>query len=57
MSIRNVSNPKMSGNIVIPAGVVEGSYLDFVPQSELFGERRHQWVAEVKKPGKKVAKI
>lgn len=48
----NKSNPKMSGNIVIPAGVVDDSYKEFTPQSELFAHRRHAWVPAVQKPSR-----
>ncbi|KAK4922450.1 hypothetical protein LTR66_016599, partial [Elasticomyces elasticus] len=51
--IRNVSNPKMSGNIVVAAGSVDDAWKEFKPQSELFAHRRHSWVPEVKKPAKK----
>lgn len=40
----------MAGNIVIPAGVVDDSWKDFVPQSELFPHRRHQFVNAVVRP-------
>ena len=52
LSIRNVKDPKMSENIVIPAGVVDDSWKDFTPQSELFTHRRHAWVPAVKKKAK-----
>ena len=39
LHIRNVSNPKMSGNIVVCAGSVDDNYKDFSPQSELFKHR------------------
>ena len=47
LSIRNTTNPKMSDNIVICAGSVDGNYKDYKPQSELFTHRRHAWVPEV----------
>jgi hypothetical protein len=54
--IRNISNPKMAGNIVVCAGSVEGNHETFAPQSELFVHRRHKWVPEVvKKKQKKPA--
>merc|ERR1711981_1426061 len=55
--IRNVSNPAMSGNIVVCAGSVDENYKTFVPQSELFAHRRHPWVPEVKRPPSKKSKI
>lgn len=56
--IRNVTNPKMSGNIVICGGTVDDNYKSFAPQSELFQHRRHSWVPEVKrKPKSTQAKI
>lgn len=51
--MRNNGDPKMKDNIVIPAGSVDDSYKSFVPQSELFPDRRHAWVQEVKKPARK----
>ena len=49
LSIKNVSNPKMSGNIVIPGGTIEDNWKEWKPQSELFGHRRHAWLPEVQK--------
>lgn len=53
LSIRNITNPKMSDNIVVCAGSVDDNYKDFNPQSELFAHRRHAWVPEVKRKKKK----
>ena len=52
LSTRNISDPKMSGNIVVAAGSVDDNYKDFNPQSELFAHRRHAWVPEVKRKKK-----
>lgn len=49
LSIRNVTNPAASSNVVICAGTVDDNYKEFNPQSELFPHRRHAWVPEVKK--------
>jgi len=49
---RNTTNPQMSGNIVVCAGSLDDSYKDFNPQSELFADKRHAWVPEVKKKKK-----
>ncbi len=51
--MRNVTNPQMADNVVICAGSVEGNHETFVPQSELFPNRRHAWVPAVKRPEKK----
>ena len=50
--IRNVSNAKMAGNIVVCGGTVDDNYKTFVPQSELFGHRRHAWVPALQKKPK-----
>jgi hypothetical protein len=58
LSIRNITNPKSSGNIVVCAGTVDDNYKDFKPQSELFAHRRHAWVPEVTRKKKtEAAKI
>lgn len=53
LSIRNVSDEKMKGNVVVCAGGLDGVNEWYVPQSELFKDRRHSWVSEVKKPARK----
>ncbi|KAK4613858.1 hypothetical protein CLAFUW4_09450 [Fulvia fulva] len=57
LHIRNVSNPKMSGNIVVCGGTIDENYKNFKPQSELFPHRRHAWVPEVQKAKKEASKM
>ena len=53
LSIQNTTNPKMKDNIVICAGTIDDNYKDFMPQSELFPQRRHAWIPELKKKSSK----
>jgi hypothetical protein len=55
--IRNITDPKMSMNVVVCGGSVDDNFKTFVPQSELFGHRRHGWVPELKRKPKGGAKI